>query len=57
MRIDNRERATILAALRHYQNARDIPGAIEDIATNCGEFRALESPDIDELCEFINTED
>lgn len=50
--------ATILAALRLYQNAiacGDIPGGIADIATNGHAFSALDGDDIDALCEAINT--
>ena len=51
------ERATILAALRFYQkfyNFRE--HAIDDIATNVGEFSSLGKTKIDALCERINIE-
>jgi hypothetical protein len=58
MNLSERERATILAALRDRQgtllgcapNAQDIEG----VATNSGEFRALTVAEIDALCEKLN---
>ena len=55
IKVSNREHATILAALRHWQR---VPGEAlmheDDIATNGGELEALSPPEIDELCERIN---
>jgi hypothetical protein len=56
--MSERERATVLAALRDRQN--DLSGSqpddpdIEDIATNSGAFRALTVAEIDVLCENLN---
>lgn len=54
-----RQRATILAALRFYQRELITPGvrdfAIEDIATDGGTLTALNCDEIDLLCEVINT--
>lgn len=57
--LDNSEHATVLAALRCYQQVRaasggDIPDDLQDIADNGGTIEALESDDIDALCERIN---
>lgn len=57
--LDARERATVLAALRCYQQVRaecggDIPDDLQDIADDGGTIEALESDDIDALCERIN---
>ena len=46
---------TILAALRFWQRVgimQDLPE--DDIATNDGEFPALDPYDIDDLCEALN---
>ena len=49
-----REFATILAALRLWQE-QDVPPARQyDIATDCGEFDPLDSDDIDTFCEQLN---
>lgn len=58
--VDDREVATILAALRFYQAGRQFDAsarmeAIDDIATNGGDVDALDAEEIDELCERINT--
>ena len=58
--VDERELATILAALRFHQdeNLRTTPGiadqAIEDIATDCGSLKPLNFDDVSKLCEKIN---
>lgn len=58
--IDERELATILAALRFHQdeNLRLCPDiadqAIKDIATNCGSLKPLNFDDVSRLCERIN---
>lgn len=61
--MDKRSSATILAALRYYQNdmdngkrlSRDVDdGGIHDIATDGGTLRALTATQIDELCDKIN---
>lgn len=49
---DDAQQATILAALRFYQESGI--GALDDIATNGGEIEALDEAAIDELCESIN---
>ena len=53
-----RELATILAALRYYQQViiDQLPRSpsIFDVATNCGEFEALTDDDIDDLCDKLN---
>jgi hypothetical protein len=54
LKIDERELATILAALRFWQ-AQDAPPARQyDIATDCGEIDPLTVGEIDALCERIN---
>ncbi len=55
MDLSKRELATVLAALRNYQ--RDIEGVngdIADIATDSGALQALNSAEIDALCENLN---
>jgi len=58
--VDERELATILAALRFHQdeNLRIYPDiadqAIKDIATDCGSFTSLDFDDVSRLCERIN---
>ena len=49
--IDDRELATILAALRCYT---EFGCSAEDIATNGGEFEPLDDEEIDALCEEMN---
>ncbi len=59
LRVNDREHATILAALRSYQRVEPaglVPSAIEDIATNCGLHEPMLVDEIDALCERINTE-
>jgi hypothetical protein len=70
MHVDNRELATILAALRFWQenngpeNAAESLGhefecavSVNIIATDCGELEPLRREEIDALCERINCED
>lgn len=57
--IDAAERATILAALRHYQqqgqgNPSDRSDEIHDIATDVGNQISLDEEGIDVLCEKVN---
>ncbi|WP_201274069.1 hypothetical protein [Microvirga brassicacearum] len=55
--IDNRERDTILAALRHYQadaTVAKVSDEIGELATNGGTQDPLSLDEIDELCERIN---
>ena len=55
--VTEQEQAAILAALRYYQKSYNVrEQAIEDIATNVGEFSALGKTEIDILCERINAE-
>lgn len=65
LQVDERELATILAALRYWQ--RDglssdehgdlaTPGPENDIATDGGTHEPLDLDEIDELCERINCE-
>ena len=59
--IDDRELATILAALRFHQDENlqghsDISDqAIREIATNCGSLKPLNFDEVGKLCERINT--
>ena len=58
--VDDRELATILAALRYHQaenlqGTDEIPGlAIREIATDVGHLKALDFEDVDRLCERLN---
>lgn len=52
--ITPREFATILAALRLWQEQDAPPVRQYDIATACGEFEPLGSGEIDALCERLN---
>lgn len=58
MRVNDRELATILAALRlwqgHLTNTLGLPAALIDIAQDAGPM--LEVGEIDELCERVNYE-
>ena len=60
LRVNERELATILAALRFHQDENlqagaGIPGqAIRDIATDGGSLEPLRFEEVDELCERIN---
>ena len=50
--LDARELATVLAALRYWQEARDVPLGIYVIAAEAGE--PLTNAEIDDLCERLN---
>lgn len=57
--VDDRELATILAALRFHQDenlqVRNIPDqAIKDIATDCGSLEPMNFDEVGKLCERIN---
>ncbi|PMV96474.1 MULTISPECIES: hypothetical protein [unclassified Pseudomonas] len=56
--VENREQATILAALRHYQQAllSNRPGLTEfiEIATDSGAVLPLSADEIGDLCETVN---
>lgn len=60
--LDNADRNTILAALRHYQREGmgepcNRPLWLHDIATDEGNDTSLDAAGIDDLCERINTAD
>lgn len=56
--LDERELATVLAALRYWQREGWRGDCHEQvIATNDGDFSAMEADEIDTLCERINTAD
>lgn len=52
--IDRYELATILAALRLLQETPALPEAIEEIATEEGDFERIDADQIDALCDRIN---
>lgn len=55
--LDEREAATVLAALRHWQRGLgdDVETSeVDDIATNGGTLEALSEAEIDALCERLN---
>ncbi len=56
MNFDNRETATILAALRLWQRKAGHLGVTDEIhiATDHGTFEPLDAKEIDNLCEKIN---
>lgn len=57
VKLDDREHATVLAALHYWQQRGDhldISGIL-DIVTNGGEFESLDNTEINDLCERINT--
>ena len=49
-----REFATVLAALRLWQEQDAPPARQYDIATDCGEFEPLGNDEINALCERLN---
>jgi hypothetical protein len=51
--LTERELATVLAALRHWQTAESAE-AHEDIATDGGRLEPLKVDEIDELCLRLN---
>lgn len=55
MQLDDRELATILAALRFWQRRSFGQGWAEsEIATEGGTLCPLNTPEIDDLCERLN---
>lgn len=58
--IQQRDLATILAALRHWQHAiqfprvRSVQHLLDVVATDCGSFDALSTEEISDLCERLN---
>lgn len=59
IRVDDAERATILAALRFYQregmgDPANRSWEIHDIASNSGDLISLDCKGISDLCEKIN---
>ena len=58
--LDERELATVLAALRYYQKLvmfdSDRPMDINNIATDCGQLTPLTDTEISRLCQRLNTE-
>lgn len=58
--ITNRERDTVLAALRYWQaaaaNGDDVGEELRETETNGGEHEGLTDAEIDELCERINVD-
>ncbi len=56
MALNNRELATILAALRYWQREGLMSaGAEHDIATDGDTLREMNADEIDSLCERLNT--
>lgn len=57
--MDARTIGTVLAALRNYQSDMErfngVPAFLEDIATNGGTVIPLDTDEIDDLCESINS--
>jgi hypothetical protein len=58
-KLTDRELATVLAALRVYQQALAMNGDLpprgaDEIATDCGELEPMGADEIDALCESIN---
>ena len=54
IQLTERQLATVLAALRLWQNQRSFNLAILDIATNGDQLDPLNTDEIDQLCEEIN---
>jgi hypothetical protein len=52
--LNDRQLATVLAALRAYQRTPRQSSDIHDVATNGGELSPLDDVEIDELCESLN---
>ena len=57
MPLDDRELATILAALRFWQRWAKPDGTEWDIATDRGHLKAMTPEEVDDLCERINLDD
>lgn len=58
-KLNQRQHATVLAALRCYQQvldetSGDLPDDLLDIATNGGAIERLELDEIDDLCMELN---
>jgi len=62
LRVNRRELATILAALRFHEDenlqaGRDVPDhLVKEIATDGGLFKPLNSQEVSKLCERLNTD-
>ncbi len=54
MPLNNREVATVLAALRHWQRVTNPRLELEEIASDGGTLEPLSVEEIDDLCERIN---
>ena len=54
MHLDNRENATIIAALRHYQARTETTPYVDSLASNNGELEPLTNLDIDALCADLH---
>ena len=52
--MNKRELATVLAALRYWQQARTANNALDALASNDGEFVPLSPAEVDTLCERMN---
>ena len=63
LRVNRRELATILAALRFHEDenlqaGRDVPDhLVKEIATDGGLFKPLKSQEVNKLCERLNTDE
>lgn len=55
MELSDRDTGTLLAALRYYQIQTGIPVRFVDIASDEGKQTPLNSREIDDLCQRINT--
>lgn len=55
--LNSRELATVLAALRHWQDRTPAFEPVDSIATDAGRFAQLNRAEIDALCERLNCED
>lgn len=58
IKFNAREHATVMAALRYYQNDLDSPQVLGEcysqIATNVGKLKPLNQKEVDALCLRIN---
>jgi hypothetical protein len=60
VRLNARELATVLAALRYYQGflvhreEYEAKNPVIDIATDCEQFEAMDAKEVGDLCERIN---
>lgn len=55
--ISKRELATVLAALRYWQNDLDDQSLTEGFADHFTEYSRLDATEVDVLCEQLNTGD